>query len=237
MNYIYNEALFEYDSSVKYYIIGLILADGYISKYNNRIELALQERDKEFLDNIKNIICPGKKLKYKQNTKAYKLTIDNKFIYNEVCKYVNDLPKSKTLIFPYGIPDEYILDFIRGYSDGDGNISVKRGQRKFDDEIRYYYGIRYRVLGTKQFLVALAFNLKRLGVAKNLVNTHKKGKESVYYIEYGFNQAINVLNALYDNAEIFLKRKYDTYQNILNMDSDQIAKNYGKIEGRYNMQV
>lgn len=235
--YKYNETLFTNDSSTKYYLIGLILADGYISKDNYRIEIALKESDKPYLEMIRDLIAPGKPLKYKQHTKAYRFSIDNKIIYTNIMKFVNELPKSTSLIFPYGIPDTYILDFIRGYSDGDGNIGVKRGQRKFNDgNIKYYYGLRYRILGTKNFLMGLEANLRRLGITTNRVNIHKKQQENVYYIEYGFSTAKDVLTKLYENAPIKLDRKYRVFEKISNTDSDTLHRVYGTPECHYNMQ-
>ena len=105
--YSYNTALFKQDSEIKYYLIGLILADGYVSNGRgstrtfHRIELVLAERDKVLLETIRDIVCPGKPLKHKQRAGAYRLTIDNVDIYNEVVRFINELPKSTSLLFPY----------------------------------------------------------------------------------------------------------------------------------------
>jgi hypothetical protein len=235
IRYDYNTTLFAVDSETKYYLLGLILADGYISHKHryHRIELGLQERDKGFLSMIRDLVCPGKPLKYKQKQKAYRLQIDNKDIWTAVCSYVNELPKSLNLLFPYGIPDEYLLPFIRGYSDGDGNISVKYGRRKLADGTRAkYFGLRYRLLGTKQFLMGVEFNLRRIGVTKTQVKAHKK--ENIYYLEWGFFSAFTVLTALYKDANIFLGRKRQVFEKISGMDSAELERAYGTPEGRYN---
>ena len=235
MKYSYNEDLFRVDSAEKFYLIGFILADGYIGKDLTRLEIGLAEKDAAHLELIKNLICPSKSLKYKEKQKAYRITFDNKNIVKEVMKYVSNREKSKSLLFPYNIPDQYLLDFIRGYSDGDGNISVKRGQQKVKGEIKYYYGLRYRILGQKDFLNGLQFNLQRLGLAKNSVNIHPKGEENVWYIVYGFAVANRILGALYHNATLRLDRKYQVYRAISEADSDQLHALYGTPEGRYNM--
>jgi len=233
--YEYNTALFRSDSEARYYITGLVLADGYISKVNHRIEIALKEDDEQLLLTVRDLVCPGKSLKYKQKQKAWRLTIDNKEIYESVRQFVNELPKSTTLLFPYGIPDKYLPHFIRGYSDGDGNISVKYGRRKLKDgTLARYFGLRYRVLGSKMFLSGLEYNLRRVGVAANQVNVHKKGDENVYYVEYGFSQAQAVLDYIYSDATILLSRKYKVFTKISESDSDTLEKAYGSPEGRYN---
>lgn len=233
--YNYNEALFKTECETKYYIIGLILADGYISKENNRIELVLKESDKNFMEMLRDIICPGKPLKYKQQQKAYRFTIDNKTIKEQIMRYVNNREKSKFLMFPYGIPDEYLLPLIRGYSDGDGSIGVKYGKRKLaDGNVVRYFGLRYRIYGTRQFLAGLEANIRRLGIVTYPVNVHKKENCNLYYIEYGFKSAKNVLDAIYKDATILLPRKYQVYKFISEADSDTLSKSYGLPENHYN---
>ena len=80
MYYEYNEEIFTKDCEEKYYLLGLIAADGYISKKNNRIEICLAEKDKEYLENIKNIVCSKKTLKYKQKQKAYRKFIPDSIL-------------------------------------------------------------------------------------------------------------------------------------------------------------
>lgn len=234
MKYSYNEDLFRVDSAEKFYLIGFILADGYIGKDLTRIEIALAEKDKDHLELMKNMICPSKALKYKPNQKAYRVTFDNKAITTEVMKYVSNRRKSDSLLFPYNIPERYFLDFLRGYSDGDGNISVKKGQKKVGTETRYYYGMRYRILGQKDFLNGLQYNLQRLGLTRNSVNIHRKGEENVWYIEYGFAVAERLLDEMYRNASIRLNRKYQVYRAISEADSDLLGKFYDSEQGHYN---
>ena len=235
MKYSYNEDLFRVDSAEKYYLIGFILADGYIGKDLIRMEIGLAERDKDFLELIKNMICPTKQLRYRQNTKSYRVSFDNKAITSEVMKFVSNRNKSESLLFPYNLPERYFLDFLRGYSDGDGSISVKRGQKKVNNQIRYYYGLRYRIFGQKDFLNGLQYNLQRLGLTRNSVNVNRKKGENVWYIEYGFASAERLLDEIYKNANIKLDRKYQVYRAISEADSDTLGKYYNSEKGHYNM--
>lgn len=235
--YTYNTDQILKDSQFKYYLLGLIASDGYISDRYNRIELTLNSKDKHILESIRDVVCPGKKISFKEKHNASRLILDNKIIHEEICKYIKPGNKTYSLIFPYGIPDKYLKDFVRGYIDGDGNISVKKGQRKFGKQIKYYFGLRLRALGTKAFLNGLSDNLFRLGICKNRVNPHRKDKENVFYCEWGFKQAENVLNWIYQDSVYKLDRKYKVFLEISNKDSDQLAKNYGTETGCYNMQA
>lgn len=233
--YSYNEDLIKKDSEFKYYFLGLIASDGWVSDKSNRIELCLNKRDKHILIQIRDLLCPGKKIVDKQKQNAFRLTLENKTIWREVTKYLDPGNKTFSLIFPYGIPGQYIKDFIRGYIDGDGNISVKRGQRKLSDgSIKYYYGLRLRVLGTRALLQGLHMNLKLYCNNKFNVKPHKK--DGVYYIEYGFSAAENVLNFIYRDATYYLLRKRQVFEHISTLDNETLAANYGTANGRYNMQ-
>ena len=233
--YEYNINLFKHDSEFKYYLIGFIAADGYISKKSNRIEIALSQKDKHFLETIRDLICPEKLLGYRQKQKAYRLLIDNKCIKDYIMVYINTYDKSHKLLFPYRIPDKYLSHFLRGYSDGDGTIGLVRSQRKFLDGIKYYYGLRYRILGTRQFLEGWVHNTRVLyGLSKR--NVHRKSNENVYYIEYGHKIANKMLEIIYKNSTIRLERKYQVYKYISNTDSEKLEQDVLNGNSHYNMQ-
>lgn len=232
----YNIKAIQEDSEFKYYFLGFLAADGWISDKSNRVELCLNEKDKDILTIMRDIIVPGKNISYRPNINAYKLTIDNREIMDEVSKFIMRGNKTQSLIFPYGIPDQYFRHFVRGYIDGDGNIGVKRGQKIFEDNIKYYFGLRLRVLGTRAFLQGLVINIQRLIDNKIVGNPHKKENENVYYVEFGFSVAKKILDFIYQDAIYKLDRKYKVFQIISNSDSDVLAKNYGTPDGHYNMQ-
>jgi|GEM_PF-2283923 len=233
----YNLSLIKKDNEFKYYFLGFVAGDGYISRKSNRIEIVLKEDDIALLRMFRDMLAPHLKIKNRLiggKYKAYRLTFENKELKKEVMRYINTSNKTNSLIFPYGIPDNYVKDFVRGYIDADGNIGVKRGQRLVDGNIRYYYGLRLRVLGTRAFLQGLTMNLKRLCYDKIMVVPHKKGKENVYYIEFGFSAAQRVLDYIYDGATYFLERKRRVFEYIKTSDSNVLAENYGKPDGCYN---
>lgn len=230
--YTYNTNLIKQDSELKFYLLGLIGSDGYISAKSNSIELQLNSRDKKLLENLRDVIVPGKKISYKQSTDSSLLKLDNKEIHVEVSKYIEPGAKSHSFRMPTGIPDEYFSHFLRGYSDGDGNISVKKGQRKFNAHTKYYFGLRFRILGTKSFLLSVSDTLYRLGITSNRVTPHRKDK--IFYIEYGFKMAEKVLNFIYKDCLFKLDRKFNVFQEIKTMDSKELEQKYGTPEGCYN---
>lgn len=232
----YNSSLIIEDSEFKYYFLGMILSDGWVSKDSSRVELTLKESDKDYLNIISKNIT-DRPLIYKQKQKAYRLTIEDYKIKDELMKYINSYDKTFNLIFPSGIPDKYIKDFLRGYFDGDGTVGVKVSYRKVNGIRKEYPGVRLRVLGTKAFLFGYAQNLQRLGLVNFIREPSKKGKENVYYIEYAFSSASRILKWFYVDSNYYLSRKKKVFELIDNSDSDFLMHNYGLNSGRYNTQT
>lgn len=220
------------DSEFKFYFLGLICADGYISKKSNRVELTLKESDKDFLEVIGSMVT-DKRLYYKEKQKAYRLSLDSKEIKDELMKYINTFEKTKHLIFPINIPSKYMVSFLRGYFDGDGTVGVKMSYQKD----KSYPGLRTRILGTKQFLSGYAMALKLLGLVNFVREPSRKSKENVYVIEYAFSSAKRILGALYLNSTYKLNRKYKVFRLIDSSDSDTLIANYNSYKSRYNTQV
>lgn len=237
--YEYNTNLIERDSEFKYYFLGFVASDGWVSDKSNRIEITLKKDDVNILVLFRDLICPGKKISHKIIKKKYearKLLIDNKIIKKEIMKYLNTTDKTKSLIFPYGIPDQYIRHFIRGYIDGDGNLGVKKGRRILKNgQENFYYGLRLRVLGTRAFLQGMVLNLQRIHNSKINVNVRKK-ESNVYYVEFGFKTAEGIMEWLYNESTYFLQRKKEVFQKITRLDNDTLHKYYNTYEGHYNMQ-
>lgn len=212
--YKYNWDFFEKDSEELYYFLGFVAADGYIS--NNEIEIGLNEKDVSLLEKFRDLIVPEKPLYYKAKTKSYTLKIS---CLKQISKFktfysMTSNKKHDEMHYP-NIPDKYQKDFIRGYIDGDGNIDTTKGYRVIDGEKRVYAGLRLRILGNENFLTSLNNETKKHYQHKTNRLT-KKGKENVYYLTYNFKTANNILEWIYKNANIYLKRKYDKYYELKN---------------------
>lgn len=232
----YNSSLIIKDSEFKYYFLGIISADGWISKKSNRVELTLKEEDKDYLDILGKTLT-DRPLIYKQKQKAYRLAIEDKIIKEELMTFINCYDKTYNLTFPVGIPVEYIRHFMRGYLDGDGNISVKVSYKKVDGIRKSYPGLRLRLLGTKAFLYGYAQILRKLGLVNFTREPSKKHGSNVYYIEYAFASAKRILDWLYEDSNYYLPRKKNTFTVISSSDSDDLIRRYNTYEGHYNTQT
>ena len=98
--------------------------------------------------------------------------------------------------------------FIRGYFDGDGCFSViKRNDRKNPNSKTY----QFNIIGMENPLRKIQEHLiKNVGVADNGLK-HRKSTIAVTIHYSGRNVCKRILDYLYQDATIYLQRKYNKY--------------------------
>lgn len=207
-----NENYFEViDTEEKAYWLGFIMADGCISKTNtngnyNRFEINLKEGDikhiekmnKSFESNypIKIIKKTNKKLDFEAT--ICNLRINCKKFVDFLMK--NGITPNKTgnENIPNTIPYHLIKHFIRGFFDGDGSITINKSFRicsssisilkEINDYFEKTLQIKFKIYSTDKYNIPF--------YVIDSLNTKKNKK---------------VLSHLYDNANIYLDRKYNRY--------------------------
>lgn len=117
------------DTPNKAYILGLICSDGCIYKRDNHEgmwQITLQKQDVQILEDIKKEIQADNPIKLNDNTAT--LTIVSQQMYNDLLKLGIVPKKTYTMdlhnVFE-NIPHYLLKDFIHGYFDGDGSITVR----------------------------------------------------------------------------------------------------------------
>ena len=184
------------DSEEKAYWLGFLYADGYVSKVG-QIEVSLQLGDIHHLEKLKSFI--------KTNTPIIKDEKHNRcrllFCSKQIAKDLNKLGcynnKSLTLSFPNEeqVPDNLLKHFLRGYVDGDGNLT-------FTDKT-----FQFGITGTKAFLEEM---LEKLQWEKG--SYRAEGTSGIVYTWRCTKKNIkSYLHFLYDNCSIYLDRKYNKY--------------------------
>lgn len=109
--------------------------------------------------------------------------------------------KSLLLKYPTNLPEHLFNHFLRGYFDGDGSIFLKNNKT-----------IIFELLGTNDFLNAIRDKLEKHLKIRFIKNIYKTRSQIV---ELKTSKKIivdKILKFLYDNATIYLERKYFKYQ-------------------------
>ena len=200
------------NTSKKAYILGFIAADGCVT--NKEIKISLHSKDTEILEKfIFEIGLKNKEVKHysvknsfnQRLTPISTLSFGVKEMITDLQNLGFDNRKTVSLKFP-DIEEQYYLDFIRGYCDGDGSFTR-------DKNNKYTFSLE----GTELFLnfikeyLSLTYNVKF-----NTKLYKRYDTENCCYTlkASGKNNVIKILDLLYKNSNLYLERKYNKYLNI-----------------------
>lgn len=204
-NYDIDFCFFESWTHESAYLIGFMMADGYVDQKRSRFSIELSYKDYNFLLKIKKDLLKSRnpiqkkehRCMYKGKLKTYKsceITVHNKKM---VCDLIEKgvLPnKTNRTSIPKDLPSEYIADFIRGYLDGDGSIYKSDG--------------RIRFVGTHYFLKQLSDVIwKMYRVKHSRLVPHNKN-DNCYGLDYATIASRKLAKALYKNAIFYMNRKF-----------------------------
>ena len=214
------------DTHEKAYILGLFYADGYNNEKRGRIVLNLQECDEEILLKIKNCIEYTGPLLYDKKklprVNQFRLAINNKSLSKDLAKTGCMQAKTFKIIFPEFLDTKYLNSFILGYFDGDGSIFRTSNKEYF------YYG--FSIIGTENLIQGilnyLNDNLKLNCKLESAYRTkNKKGNQIIKELRISgkFNM-ITIMEHLYKDSPLFLKRKQEKY---LSFKNDKTNINIG----------
>jgi len=223
------------DTQEKAYFLGLLYADGYMTKIDTQKVVSLSSIDKETIDNFQRAINTNRPVKFidafSQNNynfkTVYNINISDKDFYKNLYDKGLFNNKSLTLIFPSIdiVSEDLLPHFIRGYFDGDGCVwegkrhkyLVKDLTQKSGNRIRIIHNVKFTMVGSVYFIDALQnIIVKQLGFRKTKL-IGKKGVSPLYcQMEYsGRLQMKKFYDYIYKDSTVFLKRKKDKFLSIL----------------------
>lgn len=200
--FFFNERFFQFiDSEVKAYTLGLLMADGHITKTMHRARISLTKSDSYILKQIcKAMDFEGELIVSKpvkggyQVHDVYNLNLNSTILCKDLINLGLSTPKNTILSLPK-IPHELEHHLIRGLWDGDGAI--------------YRSGSLAGMTGRKPLLEDINRCFQRHGFERG-GSIH--AQKSVHEMVLGL-YAIPILDWIYEcNPTIVLKRKLERYQ-------------------------
>jgi len=205
--YSVDESIFEnIDSHEKAYWLGFLAADGSIN--GNRIKIGLSIKDKDHIILFKNFLKSEHKIKeYHPFVKGKKyhsceIMITSTKIVEDLKKLNITENKSSTLEIPK-INEEYYSSYLLGLFDGDGGFSVDKKL-----QMKSYLISSYNICKFTIAILSTNCNITETKITK------EKRSEAMYYCYFGGNlKCKNIINFLYKNSTIFLKRKRELINN------------------------
>lgn len=182
------------------YMIGFILADGYVHKGNdqNVLQIEVAPYDRDILDKFSNVI--DFKGKLYERSSGVKFQTHNLRIINKLIEYgIPSIDKSHAAKY-LNVPSDVERHFIRGLIDGDG-------WSRIDSDGNYNLGLcgTYDIVSSvKDNLLYNCDNNKVRQQGPNCYRFNIKGQKAVLIAEW-----------LYDDADLFLDRKFEAYKEAL----------------------
>ncbi len=215
------------DTEEKAYWLGFLYADGNISKEGHRLEVNLSMKDLDHLLKLKSFL-KGDDLEIRIDTNKgeqypmCRMSVRNEHLWNSL----NDkgcVPcKSLILKWPHEsifTKKQLIRHFVRGYWDGDGTIGLYRGK----------YGIIFNfcVMGTYMFLKGVKDFIGFDGTLKNASTPSEPN--NAWLLQYSSLKSRKAARLLYQNANIYLERKYNIYQEFCRVEEESSTLQSSKI--------
>lgn len=207
--YTLNESYFEQiDTEDKAYWLGFITADGCL--YKNQIQISLSIKDEKHLYKFLKNIGTNKGLYYK-NVRGMRMVsafIDSNKLVNDLKNLGLTCRKSFTAMPCLKIPSELYHHYLRGIYDGDGTISVST-LRKNGKTLTWTVGV------CGSYGIVKDFNDYMNDRTKS--NATLKHYRKIYQLNYcGTLVCEEIVNILYKNASIYLDRKKEKADELLN---------------------
>lgn len=195
------------------YFIGFILADGHISDKNNYFEISISEQDVDILQKLQSLmhfegtihqvkphIIHGLNNKeYISSPKVHIRITNTKLVEDLIFKGVPRGNKTYIADFPKDIPDNMVKHCIRGLIDGDGWLSINQKRKSFD----------LGLSGTQQMCKHVK---EKLPIDCSNIPVVRVKNEQCWRFLLTTRKAIEIAEWLYEDANIYLDRKYKVYK-------------------------
>lgn len=181
------------DTEDKAYFLGLMYADGSVSK--NAFYLKL--KDEDIIQEFKKYLKAETNIKIINN--QYSLTICRQSMCNDLINQGCYINKTASIRFP-SLDKKLMRHFIRGFYDGDGSLILNAN--------RSHNCLNF-TSGSLEFLQQLQDNLKDISITNGGISKEKNYE--VWHLRYGGKQVHIILDWLYNSSNLYLKRKYNKY--------------------------
>lgn len=207
------------------YVLGLIAADGAVEdvrKSSRTCYLAIASKDKKLLSQVKKVMNSTHRLYLrKQRMQTFGLSrylcadthvlrIGSKVIFQDLINLGITPRKSLRLRLPK-MDLKYFKFFLRGYFDGDGCVCVFSPKKGHRETIAVAF-----TSGCKSFLENLSHKISnKVGVP--IKKIYRSG--GAFRLFFKQKHSLLILKYMYSNLKSapFLERKFEKYQNYLNL--------------------
>ena len=188
------------------YWLGFIAADGYLDATNG-LEITVKKQDREHLVKFKtdlesrHLICDKRVVLNGKEYWASRITIKDTQLTDDLRSL--GIVNAKSLIIE--MPDlnslELYRHFLRGYFDGNGSILHRED----------YMGFSYSS-GSYNMMRSIQDHAKEIVGVKSTLSVRKDTTNNYTLRSSSRDEGFRYIDYLYHDAQVYLNRKYETYQ-------------------------
>lgn len=187
------------------WILGFLASDGYLPNTygaQNKVVLTLQRQDEDTLELIKKELEYNGPLYQFESSNGYpcsSLSFTSRELRSKIEEY--GIINAKTFKFkhlPTNLPQEFMLDFIKGYFDGDGSVIGLEREKKINMS---FTAANKEILEEISKYLNVNFNL-----SKPKINQTQR-KNVIYDIRYYKKDSLILGDLFYNNNYLSLIRK------------------------------
>lgn len=207
------------NSETKAYFLGLMMTDGCVHGSMNCASLGLKRSDVSILERFCDALSLEKRHIKERDWilegrpyPASELYLSSSELCEDLVKHGVLAGTAKTLncFLATPLPRPLLRAFIRGVFDGDGSISVSWAKNKTIDSSRT------RIFTASLFLFEqLASIFDAENIWYNTSKETKNRKTPIYCIDFGAVRSNDFLPWIYEDATIYLDRKYNKWIEVL----------------------
>lgn len=193
------------DNEEKAYWLGFILGDG--SVRNTSLIISLSDIDKEHLYKFQKFMESNSPIKSVAKN-CSSIYINNKYLVNSLKKYSIIRNKTYKNVLTPSIDNDLLSHFYRGVLDADGWLCEHKSKRGKSYDIGFS-SYSYDFLKEIQTWINTKLNNKNGYLIERF---RANNTQRVCQLTFGGNKLfLSIVNLLYDNAIIYLDRKYEKY--------------------------
>lgn len=213
-NLLNNHAYFQTESRNMAWLLGFLAADGCIEKDRNVIKISLSSADKEILEKIRKEISLQSEVKDYVDSSGFaksKLQWSSEQHKKDLSTYHIIPQKTFALKPPEKLSNEFIIDYLRGYWDGDGSITVINNN---------YNSLEWQITSATKEILEFFVNYlyDTYGIPKVNIHSYKRNDHELYLLQYSTKASLRLNDIMYKDISIddlFIKRKKDKYDKIV----------------------
>lgn len=213
-NLLDNHEYFQIESKNMAWLLGFIAADGSIEKDRNVIKISLSSVDREILEKIRKEISLQSTVKDYIDNAGFaksKLQWSSEQHKKDLASYCIIPQKTFKLKPPKKLSNEFIIDYLRGFWDGDGSITICRNN---------YNSLEWQITSASKDILDffVDFLYTNYDIPKVKVHTFVRDDHNLYLLAYSTKASLQLYDIIYKNLQeddLFIKRKKDKYDKIV----------------------